>query len=91
VVPEENIGDIIGDLNGRRGRVLGVDSIGRSQVVRCQVPLGEVLRYSSDLRAITSGRGQFTMKVTHYEELPAANAEKVVAEAKKEMAEEAEE
>jgi elongation factor G len=91
VVPEESIGDIMGDLNSRRGRVLGVDSIGRSQVVRCQVPLVEVLRYSSDLRAITSGRGQFTMKVTHYEEVPAAISEKVIAEAKKEMAEEAEE
>ena len=91
VIPEENVGDIIGDLNGRRGRVLGVDALGKSQVVRCQVPLAEVLRYSSDLRSITSGRGQFTMKVSHYEEIPAAISEKVISESKKEMGEEEEE
>jgi elongation factor G len=91
VVPEENVGDIIGDLNGRRGRVLGVDALGKSQIVKCQVPLAEVLRYSSDLRSITSGRGQFTMKVSHYEEVPAAIAEKVVAESRKEIGEEEEE
>ena len=91
VIPEENVGDIIGDLNGRRGRVLGVDALGKSQVVRCQVPLAEVLRYSSDLRSITSGRGQFTMRVSHYEEVPAAIAEKVISESKKEMGEEEEE
>ena len=91
VIPEENVGDIIGDLNGRRGRVLGVDALGKSQVVRCQVPLAEVLRYSSDLRSITSGRGQFTMKVSHYEEIPAVIAEKVISESKKEMGEEEEE
>jgi elongation factor G len=91
VIPEENVGDIIGDLNGRRGRVLGVDALGKSQIVRCQVPLAEVLRYSSDLRSITSGRGQFTMKVSHYEEIPAVIAEKVISESKKEMGEEEEE
>jgi elongation factor G len=91
VVPEENVGDIIGDLNGRRGRVLGVDAHGKSQIVKVQVPLAEVLRYSSDLRSITSGRGQFTMTVSHYEEIPAAIAEKVVAESRKELGEEEEE
>jgi elongation factor G len=91
VIPEENVGDIIGDLNGRRGRVLGVDALGKSQIVRCQVPLAEVLRYSSDLRSITSGRGQFTMRTSHYEEIPAAIAEKVISESKKEMGEEEEE
>ncbi|MBE0606407.1 MAG: elongation factor G, partial [Deltaproteobacteria bacterium] len=91
VIPEENVGDIIGDLNGRRGRVLGVDALGKSQIVRCQVPLAEVLRYSSDLRSITSGRGQFTMKVSHYEEIPGVIAEKVISESKKEMGEEEEE
>ena len=91
VVPEENVGDIIGDLNGRRGRVLGVDAHGKSQIVKVQVPLAEVLRYSSDLRSITSGRGQFTMSVSHYEEIPAAIAEKVIAESKKGLGEEEEE
>ncbi|MGE5189184.1 MAG: elongation factor G, partial [Gemmatimonadota bacterium] len=91
IVPDENVGDIIGDLNSRRGRVLGVDARGKNQIVKTQVPLAEVLRYSSDLRSITSGRGQFTMNVSHYEEVPAAIAEKVVAEAKKELGEETEE
>ena len=91
VVPEESVGDIIGDLNGRRGRVLGVDAHGKNQVVKVQVPLAEVLRYSSDLRSITSGRGQFTMAVSHYEEMPAAIAEKVITESKKELGEEEEE
>ena len=91
VVPEENVGDIIGDLNGRRGRVLGVEAHGKSQVVKVQAPLAEVLRYSSDLRSITSGRGQFTMRISHYEEIPAAITEKVIAEARKELGEEEEE
>ncbi len=90
VVPEESVGDIIGDLNGRRGRVLGVDAHGKNQIVKVQVPLAEVLRYSSDLRSITSGRGQFSMVVSHYEEIPAAIAEKVIAESKKELGEEEE-
>ena len=91
VVPEENVGDIIGDLNSRRGRVLGVEARGRSQIVKTFVPLVEILRYSSDLRSITSGRGQFTMKMSSYEEVPSAIAEKVIAEARKEMGEEVEE
>jgi elongation factor G len=91
VVPEENVGDIIGDLNSRRGRVLGVEARGRSQIVKALVPLAEVLRYSSDLRSITSGRGQFTMRMAAYEEVQAAIAEKIISQAKKEMGEEAEE
>jgi elongation factor G len=90
VIPEENVGDIIGDLNGRRGRVLGVEAVGKSQIVKCQVPLAEVLRYSSDLRSITSGRGHFTMRVSHYEEIPAAIADKIVAGARKDIGEDAE-
>ena len=91
VVPDESVGDVMGDLSGRRGRVLGVDAKGKSQMVRAQVPLAEVLRYSSDLNSMTGGRGQFTMKIDHYEETPAAIAEKVIAEAKKEVGEEEEE
>ena len=70
---------------------MGVDAMGKSQIIRCQVPLAEVLRYSSDLRSITSGRGQFTMKLSHYEEAPGAVAEKVIAESKKEIGEEEDE
>jgi elongation factor G len=91
VVPDESVGDVMGDLSGRRGRVRGVDAKGKSQMVRAQVPLAEVLRYSSDLNSMTGGRGQFTMKIDHYEETPAAIAEKVIAEAKKEVGEEEEE
>ncbi|HJX72970.1 MAG TPA: elongation factor G [Candidatus Deferrimicrobiaceae bacterium] len=91
VVPEDSVGDIIGDLNSRRGRVLGVEARGRGQIVKSLVPLAEVLRYSSDLRSITSGRGQFTMRMASYEEVPAAIAEKVIAGGRKEMGEEAEE
>ena len=91
IVPDENVGDVMGDMSGRRGRVLGVDARGKNQIVRAQVPLAEVLRYSSDLNSMTGGRGQFSMKLDHYEETPAAIAEKVIAEAKKEMGEEEEE
>jgi len=91
VVPDENVGDIIGDLNSRRGRVLGVEPMGRSQVIKTLVPLAEVLRYSSDLRSITSGRGQFSMRLSTYEEVPSQVAEKIVAEARKEVGEEGDE
>jgi elongation factor G len=91
VIPEEHVGDIIGDLNSRRGRVLGVEARGRNQIVKALVPLAEILRYASDLRSITSGRGQFSMRMASYEEVPGAIADKVVAEARKELGEEAEE
>jgi elongation factor G len=80
--PEESMGDIIGDLNQRRGRVEGMDTRGKSQVIRGLVPMSETLKYSSDLRSITGGRGSFTMEFDHYEELPGHLADKVIAEAK---------
>jgi len=79
-VPEENMGDVMGDLNGRRGRVLGVDSQGRYQVIKAQAPMAEVLKYALDLNAMTAGRGSFEMELSHYEEVPAQLAEKVIAE-----------
>jgi elongation factor G len=82
VAPEESMGDVMGDLNGRRGRVLGMDSKGKYQVIMAQAPLSEVLRYAIDLNAITAGRGSFTMEHSHYEELPSNLAEKVIAESK---------
>jgi elongation factor G len=82
IAPEENMGDVMGDLNGRRGRVLGMDSKGKYQVIKAQAPMSEVLRYALDLNAITAGRGSFQMEHFHYEELPAQLAEKVIAEAK---------
>jgi elongation factor G len=82
MVPEEVMGDVMGDLNGRRGRVLGVDSRGKYQVIMAQAPMAEVLQYALDLNAMTGGRGTFSMESSHYEEVPAQLAEKVIAAAK---------
>lgn len=86
VMPDECMGDVIGDLNARRGRVLGMDGGGASTVIRAQVPMAEVLRYAPNLRSMTAGRGNFTMKFSHYEEVPSHLAEKIVAEAAREKA-----
>jgi elongation factor G len=83
-VPEENMGDIIGDLNGRRGRVLGVEAAGRQQVISAQAPMNEVLLYAPDLISKTGGRGTFEMEFDHYEEVPPHLAEKIIAEARME-------
>jgi elongation factor G len=81
-VPDECMGDVIGDLNSRRGKVLGMDTKGHSQVIKSRVPMSEVLKYAPDLRALTSGRGEFHVEFSHYEELPAHLAERVIKEAK---------
>ncbi|MCK9275794.1 MAG: elongation factor G [Syntrophales bacterium] len=86
-VPDEYMGDVIGDLNSRRGRVLGMDKNGPNQVIKGQAPLSEILTYSADLTSITSGRGSFSYTFSHYEEIPAHLKEKVIAEAKKEKEE----
>ena len=80
-VPDDCMGDVIGDLNSRRGKVLGVDPKVGTQVIRALVPMAEVLRYSPDLRSMTSGRGSFTMEFAQYEELPPQLVDKVVKEA----------
>ena len=85
-VPDDCMGDVIGDLNSRRGKVLGVDAKGNSQIIKAKVPMAEVLRYASDLRSMTSGRGEFQSGFSHYEELPPHLMEKVQAEAKAEAA-----
>ena len=72
------MGDIMGDLNGRRGRVLGMDSKGKNQVVRALVPMAEVLTYAPDLRSMTGGRGIFSLKFSHYDEVPAQLAQKII-------------
>ncbi len=82
-VPEDSMGDVMGDLNSRRGRVLGMDTQGRIQVIKAQAPMSEVLKYAIDLNALTAGRGTFKSEFSHYEELPAQLAEKVIAESKK--------
>jgi elongation factor G len=80
------MGDIMGDLNSRRGRVLGMDSAGRNQVIKAQVPMAEFLTYAPDLRSMTGGRGIYIMKFSHYDEVPAQISEKIIAEANKDKA-----
>ncbi|MGM0786668.1 MAG: elongation factor G [Thermodesulfobacteriota bacterium] len=80
VTPEEFMGDIMGDLNSRRGRVLGMENRGKNQVVRAMVPLAEVQTYAPDLRSMTGGRGMFTLKFSHYDEVPSQIAQKVIEE-----------
>ena len=80
-VPDENMGDVIGDLNSRRGKVVGVEPKANSQIIRAVVPMSEVLAYSNDLKSMTSDRGLFSMEFSHYEEVPSHMAQKVIAEA----------
>ena len=82
-VPEEFMGDILGDLNTRRGRVLGMEQSRGNGIVTAQVPLAEIQRYATDLRSMTQGRGIYRMSFSHYDIVPAHIVEKVVEEAKK--------
>jgi elongation factor G len=84
--PDEYMGDIMGDLNSRRGRVLGMDSKGKNQVINAQVPMSEFLTYAPDLRAMTGGRGLFTMEFSRYDEVPAQISQKLIEEIKKNKA-----
>lgn len=88
-VPENFMGDIMGDMPSRRGRVSGMEpQADGTQIIKAQVPLAEMFGYSIDLRSMTQGRGEFTMEYSHYEEVPANIAEKVIEEYKKEASEE---
>jgi elongation factor G len=85
MVPQEYMGDIIGDLNSKRGKIMGMDESEKGkQIIRAQVAQAEIFRYSIDLRSITQGRGTFTMKFSHYEEVPHQIAQDIIEEAKKE-------
>jgi len=79
VVPEEYMGDVIGDLNSRRGRIEGMELRGTSQIIKSSVPLSEMFGYATDLRSRTQGRGSFTMHFGRYEEVPATLAEEIVS------------
>jgi elongation factor G len=81
-VPDDYMGDVIGDLNSRRGKVLGMDSKGNYQVIQAHVPMAEVAKYAPDLTAMTQGRGSFVAEFSHYEEIPAYLSEKLTQEAK---------
>lgn len=82
-IPDEYMGDVIGDLSSRRGKVLGSDSLAGITEIKANVPMNEVLRYAPDLRSMTGGQGLFTMEFSHYEEAPAPVIEKVTAEYKR--------
>lgn len=83
VVPETFMGDIIGDLNKKRGRIMGMDPQNGLQVIKAQVPMSEMFKYATDLRSMTQGRGTFTMDFSHYEEVPGNISEKIIEEAQK--------
>ena len=84
IVPEECMGDVIGDLNSRRGKVQGFETKAGWTTIRALVPMAEVLKYAPALRSITSGRGEFTMEFSHYEEVPPQIAQKIIEEARAE-------
>ena len=86
-VPSQHMGDITGDLNSRRGRIIGMDSDGDLQVVRAQAPLSGVMRYATELRSMTGGTGSYSMEFSHYDVVPAREAEQIIALHKKEKEE----
>ena len=87
-VPDSFMGDIIGDLNSRRGRIMGMDPDGREQVIKAQVPMVELYQYINDLRSMTQGRGEYSLKFSHYEEVPGNIATQIIEESKQDQEEE---
>ena len=83
-VPDQYMGDIIGDMNKRRGRIMGMDKVGELQRVTAEAPLSEMFKYATDLRSMTQARGSFTMSFERYEEVPAADAKKIIESCKRE-------
>src|SRR5919112_751841 len=83
-VPDESVGDVMGDLSSRRGRPLGTEAVGGMTEVKAEVPMAEMLTYAPDLRSLTGGQGEYTMEFARYEEIPAHLAQKVVAGSKAE-------
>lgn len=83
IIPQDYMGDIIGDLNKRRGKVMGMEPKKKKQHIKAQVPLAEIFRYATDLRSITQGRGTFTSSFSHYEEVPGQLAEKIIEQSDK--------
>lgn len=86
-VPEAYMGDIIGDMNSKRGRVMGMEPAGKKQIIKAQAPLAEMARYTIDLKSMTQGRGKFRMEFSHYEEVPNQIAEKIIEKARQEKEE----
>jgi elongation factor G len=86
-VPEEYMGDVMGDISGRRGKIMGMDTEGKFQVIRAKVPLSELFKYSTALRSMTSGRGIHNRAFSHYDEVPGDIKEKIIEQAKKDKEE----
>jgi len=86
-VPEEYMGDVMGDISSRRGKIMGMDSDGHFQIIKSQVPLAELYKYSSTLRSLTQGRGVHKRNFSHYEEVPKEVEHKVIEEYNKEREE----
>ena len=78
-IPEDYLGSVSGDLNSRRGRTLGMEAKGKLQALKASVPLSEMFTYASDLRSLTQGKGSFTMKFSHYEQVPGKFSGPVIA------------
>jgi elongation factor G len=87
-VPAEFMGDITGDLNSKRGKIVGMDQLGNMQIIKSQVPQAEMFKYSSELRSRTGGRGSFEMEFSHYEEVPGQIAQRIIEESKKQTEQE---
>ena len=88
--PVEYAGDLMGDLNSRRGRIQGMDNKAGKTVVKAVVPMAEMLTYGTDLTSMTQGRGSFSMEMDHYDFVPALQQEKIITQAKAELGEEVE-
>jgi len=87
-VPEEYMGDVMGDVSGRRGKIMGMDSEGKFQIIRAQIPLAELYKYSTTLRSMTQGRGIHTRSFAKYDEVPSEYAKKIIEQVKKDKEEE---
>jgi elongation factor G len=79
ITPEDYLGDVMGNLNSRRGRVESLEPVGNAQVIRASVPLAEMFGYATDLRSMTQGRAEFTMQFDRYEEVPQSIATEIVS------------
>ena len=86
-IPEEYMGEVMGDISSRRGRIMGMDTSGKMQIIKAAVPIADLHNYATKLRSITQGRGIFTRRFSHYEEVPKENEAKIIAEAQKEKEE----
>jgi elongation factor G len=87
--PSDYAGDLMGDLNGRRGRISGMDPRGQMTVIKAQVPMAEMLTYEQHLTSVTGGRGSYHMEFSHYDEVPQHQQTKIIAAAKAERGQEA--